>query len=199
MNFLGHIFLSGNNEEIKIGNFFGDWVKGKPENWDMKYSDNVKKGIEIHRFIDNFTDNNENVKKSAIKFREKYGHYSKVITDVIYDHFLAFNWHLFSNIELEKYAYDFYKLLIKNFFILPSQVKVFLPFMIANNRLLSYSTIDGIRKTLEIMSKNTSLPSETDFAIDVLTTNYDVLKNETLEFLHCIKNVVSEKFTLNFN
>jgi acyl carrier protein phosphodiesterase len=197
MNFLAHIYLSGDNDEIKIGNFFADWVKGKQESWNSKYSENIKKGIIIHRFIDTFTDNHEIPRKSSKKFREKYGHYAKVVTDIVYDHYIAYNWHLFSNIELEKYAYDFYKLLIKNFFVLPSQVKIFLPFMIASNRLLTYATVDGIRKTLEIMSKNTSLPNETDFAIEVINSNYEELKIEALEFTNCIIKEVKEKFLIN--
>ena len=28
MNYLAHIYLSGDNDEIKIGSFLGDWVKG---------------------------------------------------------------------------------------------------------------------------------------------------------------------------
>lgn len=198
MNFLAHIFLSGNNEEIRIGNFFGDWVKGKEENWSLKFTENIRKGVTIHRFIDTFTDSHEIVRKSASKFHGKYRLYSKVVTDIIYDHFLAHNWHLFSNIELEKYTSDFYKLLIKNFFVLPVQVKIFLPYMIASNRLLTYSTIEGIRKTLEIMSKNTSLPNETDFAIEVLNSNYNDLKNEALEFINSIIKEVTEKFYIQF-
>jgi len=33
MNFLAHIYLSGDNKDIKLGNFFADWVKGSEKNW----------------------------------------------------------------------------------------------------------------------------------------------------------------------
>lgn len=196
MNFLAHIYLSGENEDIKLGNFVGDWIKGKEQSWNPKFNDNIKKGITIHRYIDNFTDRHEIVKKSSSRFSEKYGHYSKVVTDIVYDHFIAYNWHIFSNIELEKYAYDFYRLLIKKFLILPVQVKIFLPYMIASNRILTYTTIDGIKRTLEIMSKNTSLPAETDFAIDVLNNFYEDFKNETLEFMKKITDEIFVKFNI---
>jgi len=56
MNYLAHVFLSGDNEEIVIGNFIGDYVKGI--NF-RKYSDSIKKGILLHRDIDVFTDRNK--------------------------------------------------------------------------------------------------------------------------------------------
>jgi len=196
MNFLAHIYLSGNNEDIRLGNFFGDWVKGKKDKWNTKYTEDIKQGIIIHRFIDDFTDRHEIVKKSASLFSEKYRHYSKVITDIIYDHFLAHNWHLFSDIELEKYAYDFYRLLISKFFILPIQVKIFLPYLIASNRLVSYNNIEGIRKTLEIMSKNTSLPNHTEFAIDVLNQHYDELRNDSIKYINLIISEISKIYNL---
>lgn len=199
MNFLAHIYLSGKDEDVIVGNFFGDWVKGKEENWNPKYSENIRKGIVIHRFIDNFTGTHDIVRSSASKFSEKYRHYSKVVTDIIYDHFLAFNWHKFSDIELEKYTYDFYRLLIKRFWILPLQVKIFLPYMISNNRLLTYKSIKGVEKTLNIMSKNTSLPNYTEFAIDVLNSNYESLQNEAIEFLKIIIDKIKTNFDVNFN
>jgi acyl carrier protein phosphodiesterase len=53
VNFLAHTYLSGGNEQIIVGNFMGDYVKGK--NY-MLFPEQVKKGILIHRDIDTFTD-----------------------------------------------------------------------------------------------------------------------------------------------
>jgi len=198
MNFLAHIYLSGKNEDVRVGNFFGDWVKGKESSWNSNFSDSIRKGVTLHRHIDSFTDNHRIVKASASKFHSEYRHYSKVVTDIIYDHYLALYWHQFSNIELEKYTYDFYRLLIKKFFILPKQVKIFLPYMISSNRLLTYKSIDGIKKTLEIMSKNTSLPDKTNKAINILENNYEILKLESLSFMEIIKDEVSTKFEIDF-
>ena len=41
MNYLAHIYLSGANEEILVGNFIGDYVKGFELS---KYSDQIRKG-----------------------------------------------------------------------------------------------------------------------------------------------------------
>ena len=42
MNFLAHIYLSGDNDHIKIGNFIADAVKGKKY---KEYPLEIQKGI----------------------------------------------------------------------------------------------------------------------------------------------------------
>ncbi len=53
MNFLAHLYLSGNSEELLIGSFIADAVKGS--NFEG-YHPQVVKGIKLHRCIDTFTD-----------------------------------------------------------------------------------------------------------------------------------------------
>ncbi|MEQ8424061.1 MAG: DUF479 domain-containing protein, partial [Cyclobacteriaceae bacterium] len=90
MNFLAHIYLSGDNAQLMIGNFIGDFVKGK--NLSARYNPDVVLGIELHRAIDEYTDSHDVVQKSKVRLRPKYRHYSGVIVDMFYDHFLAKNW-----------------------------------------------------------------------------------------------------------
>ena len=54
MNFLAHIYLSGNNSKIMVGNFIGDFVKGR--NLLEQFEPEIAKGIELHRAIDEYTD-----------------------------------------------------------------------------------------------------------------------------------------------
>ena len=89
MNFLAHIYLSGDDPELKIGNFIADAVKGKKY---TTYPQKIQEGIILHRKIDSFTDAHPIVKKSASRLFSKYGHYNSVIVDILYDHFLAKNW-----------------------------------------------------------------------------------------------------------
>ena len=101
MNFLAHIYLSGDNDLLKIGNFMADSIRG---NSYENYPDEIKKGILLHRSIDSFTDMHPVYRKSKHRLHEKYGHYSGVIMDIFYDHFLAKNWANYSNKKLEEYA-----------------------------------------------------------------------------------------------
>jgi acyl carrier protein phosphodiesterase len=179
MNFLAHIYLSGDHDHIKIGNFIGDYVKGKKY---LEYPVNIQKGILLHRGIDDYTDKSEIPREVATYLKPYYRRYAGILVDLFYDHFLAKNWSVFSDTNLEHFINQFYRLLQANYDILPKRVQNFLPHMIYHNRLLSYSRIEGIRHALEIMTRNTSLPDETTEALRVLENYYDIFNDNFMEF-----------------
>ncbi len=179
MNFLAHLYLSGNDNEIKIGNFIADSVKGKAH---QNFSPKIQQGILLHRKIDEFTDKHQITKELSLLLKSNYNRHSGVVIDVFYDHFLSYNWIKYSDIPIHTYIKNCHKILLKNFIILPAQVKTFLPIMIAKNRLLSYSNIDGLENALQLMAKYTSLPAESSFAIEVLNKNYQFINQQFLIF-----------------
>lgn len=179
MNFLAHIYLSGDIDEVKIGNFIGDYVKGRAFHI---YPENIKNGILLHRFIDSFTDTNIHTIDAKQLFAPKYRKYSGIVIDIIYDHFLASNWSKYSYTPLEEFIADFHDLLIRSNEMLPKEVQEFVPKLIENNRLYSYREIGGIWSVLKTMPKYTSLPDHTDFAIETLKNNYEFLKQNFFLF-----------------
>ncbi|BAX79694.1 acyl carrier protein phosphodiesterase [Labilibaculum antarcticum] len=190
MNFLAHQYLSGESEKVKIGNFIGDYIKGK------KYQDyhaEVQKGILLHRNIDYFTDHHPAFLQSSNRLKEGYKRYSGVVIDVIYDHFLAKKWNEYHTQTLSKFVANTHEILVRNYLILPYKVKLFLPFIIQSRRLESYSTIEGLQATLEIMSRRTSLPDQTDYAIRTLLNEYDGFENEFDNFLNDLITYVRKK------
>jgi acyl carrier protein phosphodiesterase len=152
MNFLAHIYLSGNNDLLKIGNFMADSIRG---NSYENYPEEIKKGILLHRSIDSFTDMHPVYRKSKHRLHEKYGHYSGVIMDIFYDHFLAKNWKTYSDEKLEDYADNFYLLLKESYDLLTEKVKGMLPYMIERNWLVSYASIEGLEMILFQMDHRT--------------------------------------------
>jgi acyl carrier protein phosphodiesterase len=180
MNFLAHIYLSGENDETKVGNFIGDWVKGK--NYE-NYPEKIKNGILLHRAIDSFTDSNLIYRHSRKITAAIYGKYAGIVTDIFYDHFLASQWNRFSNIPLNIFSRMFYKNLVFHYNYLPTEVRRFLPFMMASDRLFSYQSTEGIRKAVQIMSERTTLPDFTNKAMILLNEKYsDFLADFNLFF-----------------
>src|SRR5690606_9086338 len=112
MNFLAHIYLSNDDPEIMTGNFIGDFVKGR--NYASIYGKKIATGIELHRTIDEYTDKHETVTRSKSLLRSKYRHYSPVIVDIFYDHFLARFWEKYHPMPLEQYSQKAYKILLSN-------------------------------------------------------------------------------------
>jgi len=179
MNFLAHILLSGEDDFVKIGNFIGDYVKGKQY---TVYPPQVQKGILMHRNIDDFTDKSSLPKQIKPLFSHHYRKYAGIVIDLFYDHFLAVNWLKFSEQSLSMFVREFYAILQQNKNLLPERVQNFLPRMIAQNRLYSYLYFQGLEQALTIMSKHTSLPDHTQAALDILSKNYQAINQNFLEF-----------------
>lgn len=190
MNYLAHIYLSGEDEQLKIGNFIADSVKGRKF---IGYPEKVKDGIILHRGIDAFTDSHPLVKKSIRRLFPVYSHYSAVIVDILYDHFLAANWSDYSEVPLEEYVAEFYDLLNENFEILPKRVKNFLPYMIRDNWLLNYATIEGIGKILFQMDQRTKNRSQMQLATKELKLYYSEFEEEFRSFFTDLENFCTEQ------
>lgn len=180
MNYLAHLYLSGNDEKIMVGNFIGDFVKGKK--WE-EYPDRIGQGILLHRQIDSFTDSHPKFIEARMLFKPGFGLYSGIIIDFLYDHYLAKNWNSYSDENLHQFTKQTHKVLLKNFLRLPAQVQQFLPFLIKNKRLESYATIDGIIEAVGIMSKYSSLPNKPAQLKEIWTKDYQLLEENFTVFM----------------
>lgn len=190
MNFLAHLYLSGDNPFIQIGNFIGDHVKGRDYE---KYAPQIRQGILLHRKIDHFTDRHPLVKQSAARLNERYGRYSGIVIDVFYDHFLGINWSLYSSVPLDKYVSKVHKVLLTNYFKLPANVKRFLPFMVKSRRLETYATKDGIERSLQIMSNYSSLPDKSRWAMEQMDKYYAEFDHEFNTFFKEVELMAEEE------
>ena len=193
MNFLAHLFLSGDNNEIKIGNFIADDLKGSSY---KTYPEKIAQGVIIHRAIDNFADKHIIYSIAKKRLSEKYGHYSGIVLDVYFDHFLALNWQEFSNHNFRAFCRDFYLNLIKHTTILTPRYKYMMPFLIAKDWFGSYKEIDGIESVLNRMSRRTSLPAESQFAKEILIKHYETFQNEFFEFMPQIIEMVESEYQI---
>jgi acyl carrier protein phosphodiesterase len=176
MNFLAHIYLSGNNDLIKIGNFVGDWIKG---NEFKKYEPDIQKGILMHRFIDSYTDNHK---------------YSGIIIDIFYDHFLAKNWQTYSPVILNDFISSLKESLHINMHHFSPEVQEFIPRFMKFGWMESYVTLEGIELVLQGMSRHTSLPDKTEDAIKILKAYYKNFENEFLEYFPQLIKRIEEDY-----
>ncbi len=191
MNVLAHIYLSGDSDNIIIGNYIGDYVKGRDY---LKYPEGIRKGIIIHRHIDAFTDRHPVVHRSKLHFTGRYRKYAGVITDILYDHYLTREWDLFSRRPLESVTYNFYRAMVNNFEILPENVREKMPFFIIDNWLETYQTRSGIKRVLKTLSSMTSLPKETRWAMRVWKKQYYSIEEDFMEFFPQLINYVETEF-----
>lgn len=173
-----------------IGNFIADYVKGNKKNL---YPERIRKGIELHRGIDDFTDHHPLTAISKERLRPKYGKYAGVIVDIYYDHFLASHFSDYSSMNLRSYSENTYRILKEHWDILPEGVQYFLPFMIERNWLLNYATLEGTGRTLTGLSRRVSFENKMDEAVYDLKRMYTDFENDFLGFFPELRKFAEDK------
>ena len=162
-----------------------DGIRGKDyEN----FPQDIQKGIILHRAIDTFTDAHPTFRISKHRLHEKYGHYSGVIIDVFYDHFLAKNWSNYSDEKLSDFVNRFYKSLDDNFEMLNLKTQNMLPYMKKGNWLYNYQFIEEIERVLFQMDNRTKHQSQMGLSVKELKDFYVEFEQEfTLFFKELIE------------
>ena len=179
MNFLAHIYLSFDDEQVTLGNFIADSIRGK----NYKHlPEKIQHGVLLHRAIDTYTDAHPIPKQSSKRLHKNYSHYSMVIVDIFYDHFLAKNWGDYSDVPLAEFVDNFYDLIEANYEYLPDNVRHMMPYMICDNWLLSYAKLEGIGRVLNGMNRRTKNKSKMNNAIIDLEEHYDEFEAEFTAF-----------------
>lgn len=156
-----------------------DGIHGK--NFDSFPLD-IQKGIALHRAIDTFTDAHPVFRQSTKRLHSNYHHYSGVIVDIFYDHFLAKNWSSYSEEKLADFTARFHQSLKDNFDVLTDKTQKMMPYLIAQNWILSYQTIDGIEIILEKMDNRMKRNSNMRFSVTELKTYYSEFESEFTTF-----------------
>ncbi len=179
MNFLAHLFLSRNNDNLVIGNYLGDFVKG-----DIKgqYSHSITKGIRLHRQIDSFTDSHSIRIEQRKLFSKKRRRYAGVILDVVYDHFLSRNWAEFTSESRVQFINKVYQILGQHNDIFPDQARFFLNWMLTVDALNSYHHLMGIENTFNLMSRRGRTHAPLIGASSEIRENYDEIKEGFMLF-----------------
>lgn len=195
MNYLAHWMLSENHTEIAIGNFVGDFVKGK--NYET-YPEKVALGIQLHRLIDSETDKHSSARHSIKFFRPAYGKYAGVVTDIVYDYFLCQNFEMLFNKRLREETLKIYEILRNHKALLPEKLELVVDRMFEHDRLFSYSTTDGLKEALDKMALYTSLPNNGLLAIEALKNNELELNNDFLEVFGHLQKVVERFLNQHF-
>ncbi len=175
MNFLAHLYLSGNDKDLIVGNFIADMVKGRKING---YDAGIVRGIQLHREIDRFTDGHPVFLQSKERLRTKYRLYAGVVVDMYYDHFLAANWSKYSALNLHDFVSEAYAVLESKLAILPERARFVLPFMIGHNWLVNYADLRSLERNFGGMARRTPFESGMEQAVDDLRLHYDQFEKE---------------------
>ena len=194
MNYLAHIFLSGNNRQLQVGNFIGDFVKGSRH---KDFPKGIQEGVLLHREIDRFTDCHPVFLETVEILRPVFYRYSGLIADMYFDYFLASDFCRYNpKKSLYYFSLNFYFSAVINYFWLPERVKGFIFHFIGTNRLNKYATYEGLEASLQIMSHYKTSAINPGLSISFLKENEDVLRNKFNSFMPDIIEI-TEKYRLS--
>ncbi|OJV22371.1 MAG: ACP phosphodiesterase [Bacteroidetes bacterium 41-46] len=175
MNYLAHIYLSEGKRQLQVGNFIGDFVKGRKHE---EYPKEIQMGILLHREIDKFTDCHPIFLETTELLRPTFGRYSGIIADMYFDYLLASDFKRYNKSRsLTLFAANFYLSAIIYYKWLPDRVKGFIFHFIWTNRLKQYSTYEGLEYSLRIMSHYKSSAINPELSISFLKDNEEVLRS----------------------
>lgn len=153
MNHLAHCFLSFGDEDLLLGNFIGDFVKGR--DWE-NYPRPVQRGILLHRAIDSYTDNHALTDRSVARIRTLARRYAPPFVDILYDHLLAIHWEKHSPEAFQAFAQKTYTQLENRAAEMPPILQERLPKMIAGQFLHGYTHREGLDWVLNRFSTRLS-------------------------------------------
>lgn len=150
MNFLAHtLFAQGDSQRI-AGQFCGDFVRGS----DLSaFPQGIVEGIHRHRRIDAYTDQHPAVKSALKLFEPPVRRFAGIITDVVFDHYLARDWADYSDVPIEQHVESVHAALNEHRALLPPQLQRFTEFLQRENILLGNLEFAGVELTLQRLSR----------------------------------------------
>lgn len=192
MNFLFHLYLSGDDPDILTGNLMGDFVKGRIGE---EYPAGLRAGMMLHRNIDSFAQNQELFRRSRNRIDRKYGLWRGVLVDLFYDHCLAREWQHYSEVPLNVYLQEARRVVELRYQFLPERMQGVLPMMF-EEWLPSYGEVEGIGRVLERMACRVRRKNPLAGGESELVRNYAGLREDFCEFMPKVREL-AENFQVD--
>ena len=189
MNFLAHLYLTPPVGDLAFGNFIADTVKG---NNFLQFSPEIQKGIQIHRYIDDFTDHHAMVTETCRKLRPSVGKYAGVVADIVFDHFLAASWKDYHCETLPEFAGRCYEMVEARKILLPPRAAFVYRHMREGDWLTRYGDLDFLSRVFEGMSRRSAGGSLMLNSVAALNQDYGYYRESFVQFFPELIRAVEE-------
>lgn len=193
MNYLAHLFLSKGIPELMAGNMIEDFISGRIDHPRLQHIPaSIKKGIQLHRLIDTFTDTNPIVKQSKSYFSPRYGLYASILVDVYFDHFLLKNWSKVADVEFIKFKKQVYEALPQFQMYYPEPLKRLVNSMIDYDWLGNYQYNWGLERAFMGLDSKIKKDVHLVNSLPIFEENYSQLNQEFLIFIEEIQHYLTD-------
>lgn len=191
MNYLAHQFLSFDHDAVMVGNFIADTLRGSKTE---QFPEEVRLGIEIHRFIDGFTDTHLLPLATRKLLYRYFGKYAAVVQDIFYDHFLALQWDRYHHLPLSDFAEKVYLTVGMHPDALNARAARVLHYMSADDWLTGYARREGIDRALKGMASRAKFESNMERSLPALDAHFDEMNQHFSTFFPELRMAVHENF-----
>ena len=155
MNYLAHALLSTDDAEVLTGNIIADIAKGAVR---KQLQPKYLTGIEMHRYIDQFTDQYPALKAIKKKLQPWTGRYTPVLLDIYMDFFIGAKWDEYSDQGKQEFETMIYNKLNSQVYDLPSEIGQRLHNMIIHEWLHIYWSTLNLEKVISRLSVRVKSP-----------------------------------------
>lgn len=155
MNFLAHLTLSHFDADLQVGNYLGDFVKGRAM---RRLPVGIQRGIIMHRAIDRLTDEDADVNALNRLIAVRHGRYAGVVTDIAFDYFLSENWSTFGPGDFHQFRQQTYRHLGEATEFMDDRVTDYVQRMTRDDWLKLYTNREGMELVFRRLAPRLSKP-----------------------------------------
>jgi len=172
MNLLAHAYLSQLDSQLLLGNMLGDDVKGLQI---KLYPPKVRAGIQLHRYIDSFTDQHPLLSEARAIYRPVAGLYAGALMDITLDYFLANDAAIYTINEWLYFACWAYDSLEKQRSWHTGGMRRYFPYLKRENWFIHYGELPFIENAMHQLLTRVNRPAASHEVILALNENLDYL------------------------
>ena len=143
MNHLAHLALAAHNDELMVGGFLGDFVKG-PMRGERPAL--IELGIRLHRAIDAETARDTDIRRSAERFGPALRRLAPIFVDILGDHLLATSFQQFHTEPLVQFSRRAYSLLHDHHSSLTAEARLLRDRLEQFDGLSAYAELDIVER-----------------------------------------------------
>lgn len=196
MNFLGHCYLCQNHPHLITGNLAGDFYKGNLSNH-THLSISMQQGVKFHRFIDDFTDQSEQISAVAHLFQKNgISKVSYIGCDILLDHYLSNHWKEYSEVSYTDFIREIYQQVDLHLGETTDEFQFLYEKMKEYGWFFDYPTLSGITKILHQFSTRIPFENNLENCAEIYQTHQTEIEKYFKAFLISIKEQ-SSRFILD--